>query len=125
MKKYWIIVMAVLGILCLLLVWNQFPAMESSSLTEAATKRYLEELEAENAAFRQENERLQRELAEARATISVEDDQESRAIKDYERENYKLRLLAERRELQFKIATYQSKLNIRVAKPVDPNEKGD
>lgn len=44
----------------------------------------------------------------------------------YEKENLKLRMLAERRELQFKIATYESKMNIRVAKPVvepvDPNE---
>lgn len=45
-------------------------------------------------------------------------DKESQVLKDFEKENYKLKLLAERRELQFKIATYESKLNLRVAKPV-------
>lgn len=49
-------------------------------------------------------------------------DQEARQIKSYEKENRKLSLLAERRELQFKIASYESKLNIRVARPVDPND---
>lgn len=47
-------------------------------------------------------------------------DKEAKFLKTYEKENCKLRLLAERRELQFKIATYESKLNLRVAKPVPP-----
>lgn len=46
------------------------------------------------------------------------DDQAALFLADYEKENYKLKLLADRRELQFKIATYESKLNLRVAKPV-------
>lgn len=53
-------------------------------------------------------------------------DKEAKFLKTYEKENYKLSLLAERRELQLKIATYESKLGIQVAKPVpkpvDPNE---
>lgn len=46
-------------------------------------------------------------------------DIESKTLRNYEKENAKLRMLAERRELQFKIATYNSKLNIQVAKPVE------
>lgn len=59
-------------------------------------------------------------------------DTEARVLRDYEKENYKLGLLAERREYQFKIATFESKMNMRVAKevkppdpeipPADPNE---
>ena len=58
-------------------------------------------------------------------------DQEGRFIAKYEKENSRLKLLAERRELQFKIAAYESKLNLRAAKevkkpaksePADPNE---
>lgn len=53
-------------------------------------------------------------------------DQEARTRKEYEKENAKLKLLADRREMQFRIATYESKLNFRDAKPApapaDPNE---
>lgn len=55
-------------------------------------------------------------------------DIEARMLREFEQENSKLRLLAERRELQFKIATYESKLNLRVARevppkgPTDPNQ---
>lgn len=45
-------------------------------------------------------------------------DTESKMLREFEKENAKLRMLAERRELQFKIATYESKMNLRVAKPV-------
>lgn len=53
-------------------------------------------------------------------------DQEGRTRKEYEKENAKLKLLADRREMQFRIATYESQLKLRDAKPVtapaDPNE---
>lgn len=59
-------------------------------------------------------------------------DIESRHLRNYKKENHKLKLLAERREYQWKIATYESKMNIAVAKevtpqveiirPADPNE---
>ena len=53
-------------------------------------------------------------------------DQEGRTRKEYEKENAKLKLLADRREMQFRIATYESQLKLRDAKlvtaPADPNE---
>lgn len=49
-------------------------------------------------------------------------DRDAQFIKKYEKENKNLRLLAERRELQLKILTYENKLGIRRATPVDPNE---
>lgn len=53
-------------------------------------------------------------------------DQEARTRKEYEKENARLKLLADRREMQFRIATYESQLKLREAKPVPapagPNE---
>ena len=50
----------------------------------------------------------------------VKNHYETRVLKKYEKENSTLRLLAERRELQYKIALYESKLNIQVARPAPP-----
>lgn len=50
-------------------------------------------------------------------------DQDARALEKYEQENRSLRLIAERRELQFKILSYEKQLGIRRAKPVDPNSE--
>lgn len=52
-------------------------------------------------------------------------DQDARALKDYKKENQNLRLIAERRELQFKILSYEKQLGIRRARPVGQVPKPD